>query len=134
MESFKSILIEDLEIYKNGLKQDDYSFCNIISNRLIANAVSLESKEFTLIGAILKEVLNFFAIVEGSKNIKKELESLINNIIKSGEPDIIYIMENYLNLYNKIREDLNPNYEKYKENKEYSLYSTKYFLKEELKN
>lgn len=137
MELFRSILIEDLEIYKNGLDLEDYSFCNIIGNRLITNAVFLESKEFTLIGAILKGVLNFFAIIENPKDIKKELNDLVNKFIKNREPNIHDIMENYLNFYNKVRDDLNPQFEKYKVNKEYSLYSTKYclnFLKEELSN
>lgn len=135
METFKPILIEDLEIYKNGLDIEDYKFCNIISNRLITNAVFLESKEYALVGAILKEVLNFFAIVEEPKNIKRELEYFINKIIKTDKLDILFIMEGYLNFYNKMRDELNPNYEKYKENKEYSLFSTKYclkFLNEEL--
>lgn len=135
METFKPVLIEDLEIYKNGLDIEDYKFCNIISNRLITNAVFLESKEYALVGAILKEVLNFFAIVEEPKNIKRELEYFINKIIKTDKLDILFIMEGYLNFYNKMRDELNPNYEKYKENKEYSLFSTKYclkFLNEEL--
>lgn len=135
METFKPILIEDLEIYKNGLDIKDYRFCNIISNRLITNAVFLESKEYALVGAILKEVLNFFAMVEEPKNIKRELENFINKIIKTDKLDILFIMECYLNFYNKMRDELNPNYEKYKENKEYSLFSTKYclkFLNEEL--
>jgi len=135
MESFKSVLIEDLKIYQNGLELEDYSFCNIIGNRLITNAVFLDSREFNLIGAILKEVLSFFAILEDRSNLKKELNKFIENLLEIENLDIIYIMEVYLNLYNKIREDLNPDFEKYKENKEYSLYSTKIcldFLKDEL--
>lgn len=135
METYKPVLIEDLKIYINGLDLEDFNLCNIISNRLITNAVFLESKEYTLVGAILKEVLNFFAVVEDYKNIKSELKKLINKIIKSENGDINFIMESYLNFYNKIRDEINPKHERYKENKEYSLYSTKYslkFLKEEL--
>ncbi|KKK40332.1 hypothetical protein LCGC14_0786500 [marine sediment metagenome] len=135
MESFKSVLIEDVNIYKNGLEREDYSFCNIIGNRLITNAVFLDSKEFNLIGAILKEVLNFFAIIEEPKNLKKELDNLIDTFINTKELSVNSIMEFYLNFYSNIRNEINPEFEKYKDNKEYSLYSTKVcldFLKAEL--
>ncbi len=135
MESFKSVLIEDIQIYRNGLEREDYSFCNIISNRLITNAVFLESQEFNLVGAILKEILNYFAVVEDPKNLKKELNILIKNVLNAKEIKVDMIMEIYLNFYNKIREELNPEFELYEDNKEYSLYSTKFcldFLKKEL--
>ena len=137
MENYEQILIEDLNIYKKGLNLEDYSFCNIISNRLITNAVFLDSKEYTLVGTILKEVLNYFVIVEDSKEIKNNLEDFINYIVKSENLEIRFIMEGYIDFYNRIWDNLNPDYEKYEENKEYSLYSTKTFLKllkEELNN
>ena len=135
METFKSVLIEDLEVYKKSLDLEEYNFCNIISNRLITNAVLLDSKEYNLIGAILKEALNFIAIVEEPKNIQKELKNLTEKFIKLKEININIILQSYLEFFNSINDDINPQYEKYKENLEYSVFSTKYylnFLKEEL--
>jgi len=129
MEDYGQILIEDLNVYKKGLNLEDYIFCNIISNRLITNAVFLDSKEYTLVGAILKEILIFFAIVEETGSIRKNLEDFLNKLINSEDLDINLIMEGYFEFYSRIRDYLNPDYEKYEENKEYSLYSTKLFLK-----
>ncbi len=137
METFKSVLIEDLEVYKKSLEIGEYNFCNIIGNRLITNAVLLDSKEYNLVGAILKEALNFIAIVEEPKNIQTVLKDLVNKFINLKELDVSIILQSYLEFFNKIGNDINPKYEKYKENKEYSLYSTKYcldFFKEELSN
>lgn len=128
MESFKSILIEDLQVYKKSLEIEEYSFCNVISNRLITNAVILSSKEFTLIGAILKEILNYVTMIEEQKEIKKKIEKLLDDFLNNDNISIDTILNSYSNAIYDIFIIINPDYEIYNENIEYSLFSTKYFI------
>ncbi len=128
LEDFFSVLIDDLEIFKEGLKREDFSFCNILSNRLITDAVFLNSKGFVLLGVILKENLNYFALLEDFKIIKGEYIEFINEFNQSEDLDLERIINRYINFYDKIWVDISPEHEKYEKNLDYSLFSTKYVI------
>ncbi len=138
MESFKDILIEDLDVYKNALEIKDIQFCNIISNRITMNAVFLESKEFALIGAILKDTLPNFQKLEEDyeQKARKEFMKVIDNYLKYIETiDCFTILDKYSEYYDIFRQHFNSSIEKYTENKEYTSYVIKFcleFLKKEL--
>jgi hypothetical protein len=128
LEDFFSVLIDDLEIFKEGLKREDFSFCNILSNRLITDAVFLNSKGFVLLGVILKENLNYFALLEDFKIVKGEYIEFINEFNQSEDLDLERIINRYINFYDKIWVDISPEHEKYEKNLDYSLFSTKYVI------
>jgi hypothetical protein len=128
LEEFFSVLINDLEIFKEGLKREDFSFCNILSNRLVTDAVFLNSKSFVLLGVILKENLNYFALLEDFKTIKGEYIDFINEFKQSEDLDLERIINQYINFYDEIWVDISPEHEKYEKNLEYSLFSTKYVI------
>ena len=138
MELFQDILIEDLEVYKKALEIKDFQFCNIISNRITLNAVFLESKEFVLIGAILKDTLPNFQKLEedNEQKARKEFTKVIDIYLKYIETlDCFTILNKYSEYYDIFRQHFNSSIEKYTENKDYSSYVIKFcleFLKKEL--
>ena len=139
MESFRSVLIEDLVVYRRGLKEKDYSFCNIISNRITVNACVLESKEFVLIGAFLKSLIPFFQRFDEAteKKANTDLRKIVDGIIRMEDHlDLFIIMDKYSEFFDTYRLDFNTALELYKENKDYSSKIFDFclnFLKGELK-
>ncbi len=135
---FDRVFIEDLEAYKKGLDKRDFHFCNILSNRITMNAVFLKSKEFALVGAILKDFLpNFQRLDEEQENrARKDLVKIINTYIKNLERlDCFLILDKYSEYYDVFKQHFNSNFEKYTENKDYTLNVTNFcleFLKNEL--
>ena len=139
MEFFNNIILEDLEVFKRSLDRRDFQFCNIISNRITMNAVFLDSKEYALIGAILKNVLPNFQKVEEEheSKVRKELIKIIDIFINYKEKlDCLFIIDKYSEYYDTFRPFFNSIYEKYTENKDYTSRVVKIcldFLKKELK-
>lgn len=139
---YNNILIEDLKSYLKGLEKNDYGFCNIISNRLITDAVILESKKYTLIGTILKDVTFDYRFFENKKialdDAKENLHNMVEDFLENkNESDINYILNKYFEYYNEFRKITTSEMEVYEENKSFSIYTTKYILntfKDEIKN
>lgn len=139
---YNNILIEDLKSYLKGLEKNDYGFCNIISNRLITDAVILESKKYTLIGTILKDVTFDYRFFENKKialdDAKENLHNMVEDFLENkNESDINYILSKYFEYYNEFRKVITSEMEVYEENKSFSIYTTKYILntfKDEIKN
>ena len=139
---YNNILIEDLKSYLKGLEKNDYGFCNIISNRLITDAVILESKKYTLIGTILKDVTFDYRFFENKKialdDAKENLHNMVEDFLENkNESDINYILSKYFEYYNEFRKITTSEMEVYEENKSFSIYTTKYILntfKDEIKN
>ncbi len=139
---YNNILIEDLKSYLKGLEKNDYGFCNIISNRLITDAVILESKKYTLIGTILKDVTFDYRFFENKKialdDAKENLHNMVEDFLENkNESDINYILSKYSEYYNEFRKIITSEMEVYEENKSFSIYITKYILntfKDEIKN
>jgi len=141
MESFRSVLIEDLEVYKRSLDEKNYPFCNIIGNRLTINACVLESKEFVLIGAILKNIIPYFQRLEEKieKNANKALKKIIDDIIEMQENlDSLIILDKYSEFFDTYRQNFNTSLEIYKENKDYTSkvfdFCIKFLIKESEEN
>ena len=139
---YNSILIEDIKSYLNGLEKNDYGFCNILSNRLITDAVILESKEYTLIGTILKDVTFDYRFFENKKIALDDAKENLLNMVKDflnhkDELDIYYILSKYFEYHDDFRKITTSDMENYKENKSFSIYTTKFILdafKDEIKN
>ncbi len=138
MEKFPKVIIEDLEVYKKGLDKKNYQFCNVISNRITMNSVFLESKEFALIGGLLKDILpNFQKLEEEDENkARRELIKIIDIYIKNIENlDCVFIIDKYSEYYDTFKQCFNSSIEKYTENKDYTSKVINYclsFLKKEL--
>lgn len=139
---YKNVMNEDLKSYLNGLDNDDYGFCNIISNRLITDAVILESKEYALIGAILKDITVDYRFYETKetvlKDVKKKLFNIIEDLLDEKiDLNIDYIINKYFEYFEDFRKMVISDLENYTENKAFSIYFTKYIInlfKDELKN
>ena len=138
MELFNKVFIEDLEAYINGLENKDFQFCNIISNRITTDAIFLDSKEFALIGAILKDTLPNFQRVEESyeETIRKKFVSVINDFMKYQEKlDCSFILNRYSDYFDESKQYFTSSFEKYSENKDYTSRIINFclkFLKDEL--
>jgi len=138
MELFQNVLIQDLEAYIEGLNNKDFRFCNIISNRIMTDAIFLESKEFTLLGAILKNILPDFQRIEEihEENIRKKFITVLNNYIKYQERlDYSFILNRFSEFFDESKKYFVSSYEDYKENKDFTSKVIIYcleFLKGEL--
>lgn len=139
MELFNKVFTEDLEAYINGLENKDFQFCNIISNRITTDAIFLGSKEFALIGAILKDTLPNFQRVEESyeERIRKKFVDVIKDFMKNQEKlDCSFIINRYSDYFDESKKYFNSSFENYSENKDYTTKIIGFclnFLKEELK-
>jgi hypothetical protein len=130
MELYKRVLYEDLKVYNNGLKLDNFQFCNIISNRIITNACIIKSKEFILIGAILKEILPDFQVFDEDiiKKAKNDLSKMVENFINEEDLKSKYIINNYSEFFNSYRQFITEPFEDYEENKGFTSETVKYCL------
>jgi len=139
---YESVLIEDLKAYLNGLEKQEFSFCNIISNRLITDAVFLDSKYFVLIGAILKDITFDYQFFKNKEIILSKaydnLKKMVKNILEKGvEIKQDYILDLYHEYFDEFRIITSSTNEEYQENKSFSIFVTKYIIdtfKDELKS
>jgi len=131
MELYKTVLIEDLKVFQNGLDLDNFQFCNIISNRIITNACIIKSKEFVLIGAILKEILPEFQAFEEevAEKAKKDLIKIVENFSSTGDLSRVSVIEKYSDFFNLYRQYITEPYEEYQENKDFSSETVNYCIK-----
>lgn len=141
IEEYRNVLIEDLQAYMNGLDDKNFGFCNIISNRLVTDAIVLKSKEYMLLGAILKEVIYDFRLLQDDKQINiysNTLKAFIRKYLsKERDFNAIEIVDDYYNFFYESREIIVSDSEKYQENPDFSMLTTRYcldFLKKELTN
>lgn len=140
MELFNKVFIQDLEAYREGLANKDFQFCNIISNRITTDAVFLESKEFALIGAILKDVLPDFQRVEESyeEKIRKKFIEVLNDYIKHQEElESSFILDRFSEFFDENKKFFTSSLEDYSENKDYTSKIIKFcleFIKNELED
>ena len=139
-QKYKTVLIEDLKAFKNGLEAEDFVFCNIISNRLITNAVILKSDKHVLLGAILKELIYEYRIFKDDNNIKKatfNFSKLVESYIseeKTVELDVI--LDDYLEFYKDFLKLIERPLESYEHNVDFTNLTIKFcleFFKKELK-
>ncbi len=138
-QKYKTVLIEDLKAFKNGLEAEDYAFCNIISNRLITNAVILKSDKHVLLGAILKELIYEYRRFKDDNNIKKatvKFTKLIESYI-SGEKtvELSVILDDYLEFYKDFLNIMERPMESYEYNINFTNLTVKFcleFFKNEL--
>lgn len=131
MELFNQVFIQDLEAYKEGLENKDFRFCNVISNRITIDAVFLESKEYALIGAILKDVLPEFRRVEESdeEEIRKKFIAVLNDYIKHQEDlNYSFILSRFSEFFDQNKKYFTSSYEDYSENKDYTSKIIKFCL------
>jgi hypothetical protein len=139
LDQHKNVLIDDITAYFNGLEKENFGFSNILSNRLITDAVILKSKEFILIGAILKDVISDFGIYKEHMNTKKviiEFKKYISEIT-SDEFKLIpeEIIKGYENFYNFLLENIDLPNEHYTEAIRFTELTTQFsleFFKKEL--
>lgn len=131
-EQFLDVLKEDLKGYMNGLDESDYGFCNILSNRMITNAVILRSKSYALLGAILKEITYEFRFYKDDDKLKKgirKLKKILTNysLEKTGF-NSKQLIEDYYEYYQEFRELIKSDLEEYEENTSFSMVAIKFCL------
>lgn len=134
------VLKEDLKVFSKYLESNDLNVCNIISNRIIANSILLDSKEFTLIGCCLKNHIIYLRRVLKLEDRNDKIKEFKNYLTKVEEKiDLNVILIDYFSLNQDIIKFLIPKEEKeiYSENLEYSKHAHKFlakFLIDELEN
>ncbi|MBD3211308.1 MAG: hypothetical protein GF311_01775 [Candidatus Lokiarchaeota archaeon] len=129
--NFEYILFEDLKNYINGLKKEDYGFSNILSNRIVTNATIIESKEFAILGAILKEITYEFRYYRQESELRegiKTLERLLNKYISQEYLDLMEIIKDYQDYFKKYRDIIQIDYEQYTTNIDFSLFTVRYCI------
>ncbi len=131
-EKYKYVLKEDLKAYLNGLDDLDFGFCNILSNRMITDAVILKSTIFALLGAMLKEITYEFRFYKDDINLRKglrKLKKIINEYASDKyELNAKQLLEDYQDYYNEFRELIKIEREIYKNNPEFSQFSIDFCL------
>ncbi len=132
LDKHKYVLKEDLKAYLNGLDDIEFGFCNILSNRMITNAVILKSKIYALLGAMLKEITYEFRFYKEDGDLRKGIRKL-KKILSEYNSDKYELtakkmMEDYQNYFNEFRDLIKIEREVYKENLEYSQYTVKFCL------
>jgi hypothetical protein len=141
LNDYQEILFEDLEAYLKGLEENNFGFCNIISNRIITDAIVLKSEKFCLIGAILKDITyDFRFIPEENKLVRilKKLDQILHNYMSNKDEMIAEkLFDDYNIYYQSYRKTFKSNLENYKENIIFASLTSNFFLEfylNELKN
>lgn len=130
---YKKVLKKDLKAYLKGLEANEYGYCNVISNRMITNSMIIESKNFNLLGAILKETtfdFNLFQDDDKFNEAKKKLISIVKSYLEMEDtPEIEQIISNYFEYYDVFRSLISSPFSEYEDNIDFSIYTTKFCLK-----
>ena len=140
-KELEKVLIEDIEAYFKGLKKEDLGFSNILSNRLMTDAVILNSKEYVLLGAILKDILSDIGLFKEHLNVK-QVTSKFEDFIKSYLTDDkklipISLINDYNNFYKYLLDSFDLPNEGYTKNLEFIELTLEFmlnFFKKEIKD
>jgi hypothetical protein len=101
MEQYISILKNDFVAFRKATENNNFVDANMFSNRLIADACFINHKEFAILGAILKEVVQH--VGKGGKELKDHKRILFSEFekeIENPEMDLKQIWETYFKFYN----------------------------------
>ncbi len=129
MNDPKEIFLQDIRAYKKGLENSRLDFCNIIANRLNTNAVILNSKEFTFLSLILKDVALILGKIinpELQKDILMKVQKHIEPLERDSSPNSV--LKYYFVIYNIFTNALSELEENYKQDKEFTDQTIKYII------
>ncbi len=127
---YEKVLREDLKAYLKALDAKEFGLCNIVSNRMMTNAMILNSVDFNLLGAILKEITFDFNLFQEENSLENALKKLKNTLksYQSSNPKVDQILDDYYEYFDIFRNIITSPLEEYEENKDFSIYTTKFSI------
>jgi hypothetical protein len=129
MKTFENVLYEDLRVYRKSLAENKLDLGNILANRLNSDAISLNSKEYSLISMILKECVLILLRITDPEKQQKETKLLLTLIEKIKTPlSVNNYMKMYSDFYKRMNKYLITPEEKYTEDIEFTEYTINYYL------
>ncbi len=132
MTDFQEVLLQDLDTFSKSIEHSNLELCNILANRIIANASALKLKEFLLLGCLFKRTIFFLGKItnpDSQSSLIKKFQIVVIEIKKN--VDINYFFDKIFKFSKEISDILVSEDEKngYKENLEFTKYYTQYLVK-----
>lgn len=128
------VIKQDVKAAGLAFQNDDFTDMNILSNRIMSNAMLSEDPRFTLIGFCLKETSGVYERIKARETLTTfaTAKSLGDAFIRSIdlESDISQFWEQYYIFRNKVRHHQQSEYEKesYKENVEFTRFAFRWLI------